>query len=140
MILVKPVKYLLITLTALLAVNAFGGGYYALAGAEAWPLSWLEGTPFDSYVIPGLFLALVVGGGMTLASGAWILRRQVAPRLSLGAGLVLVAWIVVQVAMIGYVSWMQPTCFVAGLIIALLSVVALRREGRAVWPVKASVA
>lgn len=136
--LVKPVKYILVALTALLAVNAFGGGYYALSGAEGVPLSWLDGTPFHSYLIPGLFLTVVVGGGMTLACVAWILRRRSAPLLSMAAGLVLVAWIVAQVAMIGYVSWMQPACFVAGLIIACLSVVALRREGGTVHPVRIS--
>lgn len=135
----KPVKYLVVALTALLAVNAFGGGYYALSGAEGVPLSWLEGTPFHSYLIPGVFLAVVVGGGMTLACVAWILRRRSAPLLSLAAGLVLVVWIVAQVAMIGYVSWMQPTCLVAGLLIAWLSMVALRREDRAVLPVRTSV-
>ena len=36
-------------------------------------------------------------------------------------------WIVVQVSIIGYVSWMQPTSFVAGAAIAALAAVALRR-------------
>jgi hypothetical protein len=36
------------------------------------------------------------------------------------------SWIVVQVAMIGYVSWMQPVSFVAGAAVATLAGSALR--------------
>ena len=49
---------------------------------------------------------------MAVATAAWILRSRVAPWLSLAMGVTLMSWIVVQVAMIGYVSWMQPTSFV----------------------------
>jgi hypothetical protein len=37
------------------------------------------------------------------------------------AGLVVLGWIVAQVAFIGYVSWMQPVTFAAGLLILILA-------------------
>jgi hypothetical protein len=43
-------------------------------------------------------------------------------------GVVLIAWIVVQVAIIGYVSWLQPASFLAGIAIAALAWPFLRRE------------
>ena len=45
---------LLIGIDALIAVNAVGGAWYALAGAPNVPKEWLEGSPFRDYRVPGL--------------------------------------------------------------------------------------
>ena len=34
----------------------------AIAGAIEFPSEWLDGSPFSSYTIPGVILALIVGG------------------------------------------------------------------------------
>src|SRR5215218_3405967 len=60
----------LAAIEGVVAVNAFGGMTYALAGAAGVPAEWLEDTPFDSYRIPGLYLGVVVGGACL--SAAWI--------------------------------------------------------------------
>jgi hypothetical protein len=123
----KLAKIALISIQFLVMLNAFGGGYYGLSGAPAVDPSWLDGTPFSSYFIPSLFLFTVIGGGMAVATAAWILKSRVAPWLSLAMGLTLMSWIVVQVSMIGYVSWMQPVSFAAGVAVTGLAAVALRR-------------
>jgi len=124
----KLARIVIIFLQLVVMLNAFGGGYYGLTGAEGVDPSWLEGSPFSSYLIPSLFLLVVIGGGFALASLAWIVRNPRAPLLSLAMGVVLIAWIVVQVAIIGYVSWMQPASFLAGVAIAALALPFLRRE------------
>lgn len=131
----RATKITLVVLQLILFVNACGGAWYGLAGARDIPASWLEGSPFQSYLIPSLFLLIAVGGSMLLATVLWLLGSRVAggrraPWASIAAGSILVGWIVAQVAMIGYVSWMQPACFVAGLAIAALGVVALRLRSR----------
>lgn len=131
----RATRITLVVLQLLLFVNACGGTVYGLAGARDIPRSWLEGSPFQSYLIPSLFLLIAVGGSMLIATVLWLLGRRVAdgrwaPWASIAAGSVLVGWIVAQVAMIGYVSWMQPACFVAGLAIAALGAVALRLRSR----------
>ncbi len=126
----KARKTALIVLQLVLLLNAIGGAFYGLSGAEGVDPSWLAGTPFKSYIIPSLILLVAVGGSMVLATAAWLLRLRIAPRLSVLAGSVLVVWIIVQVAIIGYVSWMQPTCFIAGLIIAALGAWATVTESR----------
>jgi hypothetical protein len=128
----KLAKISLISFQLLVMLNAFGGGYYGLSGAPAVDPSWLDGTPFSSYFIPSLFLFTAIGGGMAVATAAWILKSRVAPWLSLAMGVTLMSWIVVQVAMIGYVSWMQPTSFAAGAAITALAAVLLRAERRQV--------
>ncbi len=103
------------------ALNAFGGGLYGMSGAESVPLEWLHGSPFSDYCVPGLVLALVVGGAMTYASVSVLLRWRSGPLAAFAAGLVLVGWMAVQVAIIGYVSWMQAVTLLAGFTVIELS-------------------
>lgn len=58
----KYIRYTLGTILLVVAVNAFGGGYYGISGATSVPVDWLKGTPFHSYLIPGIILFAVVGG------------------------------------------------------------------------------
>jgi hypothetical protein len=60
------------SLLLLMAINAFGGGFYAMAGAKDVPVEWLKESPFPDYFIPGLFLFLVIGGSALLAAVASI--------------------------------------------------------------------
>lgn len=56
-------RVLLLVLTAFCVVSAIAGFLFlGPGGAVGWPLEFLEGTPFDSYLWPGLILLLVVGG------------------------------------------------------------------------------
>lgn len=86
----------------------------------------LEGTFLPNYVIPGLFL-LLVNGVATLVGGALsLLRHRYAGEAGLLLGLLLIAWIVVQVAMIGLVHWLQPLYFVLGVIELVLGLLVRR--------------
>ena len=91
-----------------MAVNAFGGAWYAISGAPDVPTQWLSGTPFHDYVMPGVILAAVVGGSQVAAAVAAWRRHRHAKAFSLGAALILLGWIVTQLAMIGYVAILQP--------------------------------
>jgi hypothetical protein len=124
----KRVRIALIVIQLVVAVNAVGGGIYGLAGAKGLPKSWLEGSPFPDYTLPSLFLLGVIGGGMIVATATWLLRRRIAPWVSLGMGVVLMSWIVAQVAIITLNSWLQPVSFAAGLAITALAAYAVRRR------------
>ena len=116
------IRTLLGALFAFGALNAFAGGYYGLSGADGVPREWLAGSPFSDYVVPSLVLFVVVGGALALALAAIMVFRghPLARAIACAAAAVLLAWIVVQVAIIGYVSWMQPATFAAGLLMLLL--------------------
>jgi hypothetical protein len=130
----KGTKIALILIQLFVMANAFGGGFYGLNGAKAIPQSWLDGSPFHSFFVPSLFLFVVIGGGMLVATIAWWRRSRLAPWVSLTMGALLMLWIVVQVSIIGYVSWMQPTSFVAGAAIVTLAGVLLRAARRGEVP------
>lgn len=115
------VRYVLGILLVVAALNAFGGGYYGMAGAAGVPTEWLVGTPFRSYFIPSLILFTVVGGA-SLGAAVAVLRGW--PRASLAAtwaALVVLGWIAVQIAIIGFVSWLQPLVVMLGLVILWLA-------------------
>jgi peptidoglycan/LPS O-acetylase OafA/YrhL len=102
-------------------MNAFGGGCYGLTGAKDVPADWLEGSPFHTYFTPSVVLFVVVGGA-AFAAGLMVLSRHPKARKATAiAALILFIWLAVQVAMIGYVSWLQPTVAIAGLLIFILS-------------------
>jgi hypothetical protein len=103
------------------AVNAFGGAYYGLAGAEGVPREWLEGSPFADYTIPSLVLGAVVGGSFLLAAIAVFGRWRNARLLATAAGAIVLGWIAVQGAIIGYVSWMQPVTAAWGVAVLLVA-------------------
>jgi hypothetical protein len=103
------------------ALNAFGGGYYGLSGAKGVPVEWLVGTPFKDYFIPSLILLVVVGGIFLAAAIAVFARFRIARVAALGAGITVLVWLGVEVALIGYVSWMQPATAVGGALVLLLA-------------------
>ena len=126
--------WLLFAIEVVVALNAIGGAIWGLDGAKNVPREWLEGTPFDSYVVPSLILLVAVGGSMALAALALAARHRLAPELSVIAGLSLMGWIATQVVLIapnGGVSWLQPTMFAAGLLVAALGRRLRRAEGHA---------
>jgi len=118
----RPVQRIALgTLLAFVSLNAVGGGIYGLAGAEGVPLEWLEGSPFTTYRVPSLVLLTVVGGSLAAAAVAVFARARKARLLSRAAGVILLGWIAVQLALIGYVSWLQPAMVVAGVVILALT-------------------
>ncbi len=111
------IRAILGTLLAFGALNAFGGGYYGLAGAKGVPTQWLAGSPFTSYFIPSLILFVIVGGSLLAASVAVFAAWRWASRMTVAAALIVLGWITVQIAIIGFVSWLQPVTAITGVIL-----------------------
>ncbi len=112
----------LAALEGVIAASAAAGAVYGLSGAPGVRRSWLDGSPFDSYVIPSIVLLVVVGGSAATALTATLLRRRSAPTLAVTAGAILVAWIAVEMVWIPF-SPLQPACAVAGLAMIVLGCV-----------------
>ena len=115
------IRYTLGILLLLAALNAFGGGYYGMAGAEGVPTEWLDGSLFENYFIPGLLLFTIVGGAFLFAAISVIAKLSIARKAVLCSVIVVFVWLSVQIAIIGYVSWMQPVTAITGVIILILS-------------------
>ena len=88
----------------------------------------LEPTFLSSYLIPGLFL-FAINGVATLIGAVMSFRRHPrAGELGVALGILLIGWIIVQVAMIGLVRWLQTHYFVVGGIELVLGWLVARRR------------
>jgi len=127
----RPGVFLLELMVGLTAV--FAGTSMVAEPVNGGPLSleasWLDGSPFSSYLVPGLFLAGVIGTGMMAASYSQLMRLKYAPHISLLCGLVLDVWIGVQVTIIPF-SPMQVVILIAGTAIAVLAIFQIKMATR----------
>ena len=118
---------------ALALIHGFVG-FWAVAGGiglltGAMPSTYLDGSTFSSFTIPGLALGVLVGGSSLLAAFRVWRYEDNALMTSLFASLVLAGWFVVQLAEVGLISWMQPF-FIAVLGVQAALAVRLRRQTR----------
>lgn len=129
----KKVRITLAAIEAFIGLGAVGGGLAILTGAfDQWfPVAWLQGTPFNDYLIPGLVLLIVVGGGMLLAAVTLFTRREFALLFSVVMGLVMIGWEVVEVLIIDrYEQAVIPSTIVQQ---ALFTALGLIIVGLAAW-------
>ncbi len=114
-------RYTLGILLLFLAINAFAGGYYGMSGAKGIPLEWLKGSPFHNFFLPSLILFICVGGSALAAAILVFRQHHLARKATFLFVLIVLVWLIVQVGIIGYVSWMQPTTATAAILILILN-------------------
>ena len=130
----EVIRAVLVLLDALVALSAGGGGVALAFGFEGGRFApdLLNGTPFASYVVPGLILAIVVGGSAAFAAATTALWPRVGPTASAGAGLVLMGWIAGEVLILSDPrarSWFEAIFFAVGLSMATLGLIGARIPG-----------
>lgn len=129
---VKALRVALFIVDLFVALTAIGGGialFTGLESSERVPPEWLHGTPFKSYVIPGLILAVIVGGSAAIATFATYDSRSAGGAMSLLAGVLLMGFIVVEVLILNQPSRWTGTevfFFITGLVMFLLGLVVLQ--------------
>jgi hypothetical protein len=97
------------------AVSAVAGGVLgAVANGAGVPLSYLDSSPFSSFLVPGLVLGAIVGGTQLSAAIALTIGRGSPLVLSVIAGFGMLIWIFVELAVIGEYSWLQTVYFALG--------------------------
>lgn len=89
-------------------------------------LEWLENTPFTDFLFPGIILFLFVGLGNVF--GFWLTFKKKNKRAQFGSifGLILMIWIIAQIAFIGYKDFLQPLYFTSGLFQAITGIAVVR--------------
>ncbi len=98
----RGIRIALFVIDLFVASTAIGGGLALVAGLEAnrFPLAWLQGTPFTSYIIPGVLLAVVVGGSAAVAAVLLLRNPTSGAWAALLAGLILLGWIAGEVVIL----------------------------------------
>jgi hypothetical protein len=122
----KVIRIAITLLAGFVALTAIGGGVAILTGVDPFPLAWLEGTPFRSYTVPALLLAVVVGGSALLAAVAALGKGPNAAVLATAAGLLLAGYITVEILILKQTppgpTWIEMVYFAVGLALAALGV------------------
>ncbi len=122
-----------VALLGLLSVGALVGGAALVARPDGslvhYPASFLEHTPFGTFLVPGMLL-LAVNGLFPLAVIAFTLARHPwAARLTLLSGGLLSGWIAVQIALIRlFYPPLHVPYFALGIALAALGGVEERRR------------
>jgi hypothetical protein len=126
-----------ITVLALLGIGALAGGLALIVGPRGeilpLPVSALEGSPFDTYLWPGVILFTVLGLGPLVAVRLAWSRHPLAPVAAFTVGVALLIWIVVEISIIGYSNEppLQAVYLVMGLLITGLALAWLVQTGLA---------
>jgi lysylphosphatidylglycerol synthetase-like protein (DUF2156 family) len=115
----------LIILLILLSLGGSGGGIAMLIDPSGQmmglPPDMLDGLPITSFILPGLFLTVVMGiAPLVITHGLWK-RRSWAWIAALSLGTILVVWICLQIYLWGDPVAIQYIYLVLGLLIAGLS-------------------
>jgi hypothetical protein len=104
------------------ALSAVGGGIALVAGGLGVPTALLRHTPFDSFVVPGIFLAAVIGGSATIAATALLAHWRRALVTSAAAGAIMVGWILGETLLVEGFSWLQGLYLLFGSIVVFASI------------------
>jgi hypothetical protein len=138
--------YILLTLIVYQGISALYGGLSLVldptGGVLSMPVSLLAGSPFRTYLVPGLILGLMLGVfPLFLIYPLWkkpewkragflniYKDRYWAWTYSLYLGVMLMVWIQVQEMVIGYLHVIQAVIFAVGLLIVVTTLLPATRR------------
>jgi hypothetical protein len=116
----------LLALLGFVALTSIAGGAVMVASASLGterlglppemmlPPDLLQGSPFNTYLVPGLLLSLVIGGFHVAGFILLIRHHRQAPLATAAAGFSMLIWIFVQTVFVPF-SVLQAVYFAAGL-------------------------
>ncbi len=89
----------------------FGGGALILAPDGhllGMPTKLLAGSPFPSFLVPGMTLFTLIGVAPLLAAAFTVRRQALAPLAAVAVGLTLIGWVSVEMVVLaglGSLAW-----------------------------------
>ena len=111
----QHVRLIALVLLWFSGLTAVAGGLSLVFGLNKPEADLLVGSPFSGFVVPGLILALAVGGSALWAAWALQRRQANAPLLTLAAGLVLTGWIIGETFLLTEHHWLQLLYLLIGI-------------------------
>jgi len=115
-----------VALLVLLGLGALAGGIALMAAPDGsvmhFDVALLSDSPFPDFTIPGLILGGLFGIGSFVVAGLGLAHDRSAPFLAFAIGCAQMIWISVELVIIGEFSFLHPTFFVVGLLIAATAV------------------
>jgi hypothetical protein len=100
-----------------------GGIQLITTNGMGMSLSMLDNTPFNSFLVPGLILAIVIGGLSLLTSVLLFFQYRLAIECTAALGFGLIIWIYVEMYLTHMSFWLQTVIFSIGVIIIISSMI-----------------
>ena len=100
-------------------------------GGQAFnlPMSLLENSPFNDFIIPGILLTII--GAINLFAVFFNMQRQFNRyNWSMAGGVLVSGWIVIQMILVQDFYWLHFVLLLAGILIMLIS---LQLKGKALF-------
>lgn len=124
-------KTVLFSLVSFVAVSATLSGLWLMSNPDSGfmklPYGLLEGTPFTSFLVPGILLTILVGGINFLAALSNLQQYSNRYNWSVCGGVLTASWVILEMALNRTTYWLQWVYLVIGLLIIL---VAYRLKGK----------
>lgn len=121
----KVIRVLVIIMLGFLALTTIAGGVALITDSMGMPVELLEGSPFSNYSIPGLSLAVIVGGNALIAVVLLFRKSKFSYLFSAAAGFVIMIFEFVEVQAVGTIDglgqFLQIFYFGLGTLIVVLS-------------------
>ena len=116
------VKLLAVILLFVNGIGAFYGGFLLITDPSGsklhLPLSFLEHTPFQNYLLPGIILFTVNGAFSFITLFFIFIKSKVYPWLIMAQGILLGGWIIVQMILISmFYAPLHATVIVIGVVL-----------------------
>lgn len=103
---------LAVVLEISLGLGALFGGGALILGPDGhllgMPTTLLAGSPFPSYLVPGIILFTFVGVAPLVAAAITFRRHAIAPLAAVAVGLTLIGWVCVEMVVLaglGSLAW-----------------------------------
>lgn len=129
--------FLIVVSILLLLLNGIGalyGGYHLIAHPDGSSLQlttdWLEYSPFDDFLIPGIVLFLANGLGSIFVIFSLIFQFSYRYWLVIIEGSILLFWIIIQVLMLRVIDTLHIIFFSVGLLLILLGYLLIKSDKR----------
>lgn len=118
-------RLLLVLLLSFITLSAVVSGMMMLCYPDGsflgLSLTLLKDTVFQSFAIPGIILAVAVGGTSLIAVVLNVLAHPMRYNWAIAAAVVLAGWIIVQITLIHTLHWLQLVYLFLALMLLLLS-------------------
>lgn len=121
----EKMKTILFLLSSFIALTSLISGLFMISDPNGDVLSLsttlLSGTPFKTFLIPGILLTLVVGIPNLLAVFYNMQRHAMRYKWATAGGVAVCGWILVQLILLNTLYWLHFLYFAIGVMIILVS-------------------
>jgi hypothetical protein len=103
------------------AITSVGGGIALMTEVIPEQSEWVQDNDFSSLYFPGVILLAIVGGSAALAAVAMVKQTPGRELVSVLSGLIMIVWIIGEIASIRGFHFLQVVYFVTGSMVIWLT-------------------